>query len=1290
MQEPTVPLVRRLAAAAREQPVALGRYDVVGLLGQGGMGTVYDAIDRDRGTSVALKTLTVDQADGIRRLKREFRTVADVNHRNLAAVYELGCEEDLWFFTMQRIDGVDFRRWIRGKDFVIENPQTTLPVARTLDLPTGVQGTLTREWSYDGPAPDPTPSTEPSLPSRSFDDIRQALKELIRGIVALHDAGLRHGDIKPSNVLVDTEGRVVLVDFGLAQPLEGDREVSGGTPAYMSPEQLGGAYGALAWDWYAVGIMLYEALTGVRPFAGGSVLDLYLRKLNEVPRAPREVLTEIPEDLSEICMSLIRPQPSQRPDGHQLLKIFAGDEEARRHLAERSLQSEFVGREYELRLLEHAYSLARGGRCVVAHVHGPSGIGKSATVANFLGGIRQIDGARVFTSRCYERETLPYKAFDGIIDQLATWLQELESADLERVLPDWIAELAQLFPVLETVHEVLVRVKTTVLPTEVIELRRRALIALAKLLVQASQSRPVVLYVDDLQWADTDSIAMLVSILQGATDAKLLLVLGFRSIEAAENPAFGPYFEMGEQLEASGSVVDIAIDLLSQSEAELLARKVLGGTEERDDRVRALAREAGGMPFFIEELARFSATHPEARFEDLSLEDVIGERVRGLPPEQRTLMEIVAVSDRPISQSILRDAADLEVEVMPALLALRSACLISLTGAGADDPVAMHHDRIRESVIGTLDADTLADHHLAIGRLLAWRHREDRSGPHVFDVARHLNAAVGGLTPDERLEAAHWNLAAGRRAIESAAFPLASRCFEAGIRLLRDDAWDADYDLALGLQTGAAETAYLCGDWALMQARIEGVKANGRTVLDQLVAWEVEIDSLVGRQDYAGAVKTATRACGLLGVAIPDEPTEADVGGAIHGAMAALASLGPTGLDSLEDVSDPITGAAMRIQIRVAPAAFFAAPMLLPILACNLVKTSVDVGLSSATPYALAIYGVVLNTLGMQPVAHEWGQVALGLIDRWDDRKLEACTRYAVGSLVCNFMVPLDTTLDDLRDVFAIGKRTGDLEYGAYAAHAYVHNAIYASRPLGPLMDEALALGEEMRGLGQVNAMHVHEPFEQLLRSFTGKAADPAQLEGPSFNAGDAYAQAEIMGSRSGMFLIQYLIGAALFYFGDVVDASRELEKARQFTDASASTWHVPMFHQCAALAGCGAMDRTPEAERPELLARVEASLDELRKLAAHGPANFAHRVAYIEAELQRVQGDLTGAVAGLQRGIDLAKQGGWLNDVALGHELVARCHPDADRARDHLVQAVEVYAAWGAAGKVKQLEAGR
>lgn len=1275
---------RHLLEATPNRPVRVGRYDVTGLLGAGGMGAVFEAVSLDSGSRVALKTLLHLDPQSLLRFKNEFRAVADLAHPNLVSLYELGYQDDLWFFTMELIDGVSFAAWLRSSPVEAYEPPTRTALSeedtdRTANVIAGSR------WSA------------PSLP-RSIPQIREALAQLIQGVRALHTAGLLHLDLKPSNVLVSREGRVVIVDFGLVRSLpkalaaaeDAHTTTLAGTPFWMAPEQyLGEKIGEPA-DWYAVGMMLYHALTGVHAFAPAELRGLMSAKLStEPPPRPDHLLPALPEDLSKLAVNLLHPDPSKRPDGASLAAFVS--EGGPGLFPERRSRRLLVGREAERGTLNEALRAVKDRRAALVHLSGPSGVGKSALLGSLLEEAKDQSGALILHGRCYEREDVPYKAFDSMLDRLSLHLEArmLQGAPVR--FPAGIVELARVFPVLARIPAVATRLEggNTGSITK-IELRRRAVEALRELFTTLASQQPLVLGFDDFQWADADSAALLVKLLEEPMPGGLLIVVALRPQEAAASVAIAPYIEASRGLFGRADLHHSTIHVapLPPQEAEQLAQTTLATLGVTNEHLpQAIAREAAGIPFFIEELAHHAATQRESAGENvltqISLEHVLTWRIQSLSSEERALVEVLAVANSPLPRRVSFDVTGLERSGLPrAIWSLRAGQFVR---SSSGDRVELHHDRMRESVLGTMSASRIDDLHLALGRALAEHEDKDGRGGGLFDAVRHLNSVPHLLGGELRLWAARLNLIAGRRARLAAAFQLALGCLQAGAMLLGPEGWSEHYELALALHGEAAEAAYLSASWGELNHHVEQVKHHGKTVLDQLIAWEAQIDAFIARNDYVAAVDTALEVLRMLGVKLPAMPTEAEVGAEIQRTTDALSRLRPEELATLPLATDPTVAAIMRIQSRIGSATYFGRPLLFPVLACRQVVLSVEQGLSSATPYALSVYGIVLNTLGLFKEAHAWGQIALRILDRFEDRSLEARTRHVVHDLVCTWIEPLSSTLDDLRAVVAIGKETGDLEYASYAAHAYVHNAFYASRPMEGLLEEALVFGAFMRGCKEVNALHVHIPFEQILRCFRGLTEEPGRLDGNGFEENKALAAASASGSRSAQCLLRLLMGIVRYHFGSAEDASLCLEVARSLQDGLPSTWHLPALHQYAALA----IHELPDKQRAERLPQAEASLVFLRLLAAQGPSNFAHRVALLEAAQARAEGAFEQALQRLKEAAAGAEAGAWFNDLGLAHELAARCADACERPEEaalHREAARDAYSRWGAHAKVARL----
>lgn len=767
------------------------------------MGVVYEAFDTEQNARIAIKTLRAVSHEDASRLKREFRALQDLRHPNLVTLGELIEEGGTLFFTMELVVGCHFLEYVRPTNRgLLADPElrdqsgVQRPVYETMRVPEVGALTLSRDIvpqqervrvvDVGGPVSEcaETVAMPPlrDLPPAMFheDRLRSSLAQLTSALIAVHQSGKVHRDVKPSNVLVTADGRLVMLDLGLVTDLQHQTGITEravvGTAAYMSPEQAASKPVGPESDWYSVGVMLYEALTGELPH-DGPALKMLIDKQREEPAPPSQRVCGVPRDLEQLCLELLRYEPSSRPCGEAILGSLGVRSPASSPVRS-STQSNgppFVGRAQQLESLLSAFDSARAGDPVAALVYGESGVGKSAVARRFLSDLsKRFPDCVVLSGRCYEREAVPFKAVDDVLDSLASYLQRLPAAEAATLVPRKAGLLPAAFPVLRRVGVLADAPIVTIADPQ--ENRARVFGALREMLALLCERHPLVISIDDLQWTDADSLALISELLRPPDAPPLLLLATWRTVvENPDDPAF-PIPAL------PGNVRHMHVGPLPDDEARDLAwriAKMAGGSPIDRGAWDAVVEEAGGHPLFIDELVRhvvLGGGVPERNQADpahVRLDEALWARVSGLDESSRRLLEVVSIAGFPIPQELAALAADLPLgEVTRNASFLRVANLVCTAGPRRTDTIEPFHDRVREAVVFNMPADAKKAWHRRFAKALLTSAEADPEA-----LAIHFQAA------GELETAARYAERGADRAAEGLAFDRAASLYRLALEL---------------------------------------------------------------------------------------------------------------------------------------------------------------------------------------------------------------------------------------------------------------------------------------------------------------------------------------------------------------------------------------------------------------------------------------------------------------------------------------------------------------------------
>lgn len=667
----------------------IGHFSLIRLLGQGAHGAVYEAEDSRTGARVALKLLRDHQTANVARFKREFRSLADLAHENLVQLHELFSDGDEWFFTMELVRGVPFTGYVRTDE------------GHGCDLR----------------------------------KLQLTLVALFGAVQAIHDAGRLHCDLKPSNVLVTPAGRVVVLDFGLVTDQREAREEveSGlslrGTPTYMAPELRAGGPPTTATDAYAIGVILSQALDAV---------------------SSGDDAVETGAMLQAICAGLLEEDPATRLTiDHALLQLGGPIAVEQARGSQPTPSSAFVGRDGQLAALHDAFAGVQAGLPIAVFVHGPSGIGKTALCERFADALR--GRALVLRGRCHERESLPYKAFDGLIDALAerlrAWPTEKTHALATALPPSSAAALLRVFPSLRD-NALWPADQIAPAPANPNEVRQQAFASLKALLRRIAEDEPLVLMVDDLQWADLDSARLLFELLGPPAAPALLYVGCYRSEETERSEFLREVLGPAAAGRWQSQHTLLALEALEPDQARALAERLLEGRiEQAAPAASRIARDSAGVPFLVTELARHFAGGSHARNAVPSLSDLLSQRVSALTPNARRALRLLALAARPIGPYLLgRALAD-----DPGWeRCVRMLSVSGLVRSGTDGAWVVYHDRLREQVVQLLSDDEAS----ALHRVLAAMYESAPGSEPEWLIEHFCGAGDSARALDYAIEAA--------------------------------------------------------------------------------------------------------------------------------------------------------------------------------------------------------------------------------------------------------------------------------------------------------------------------------------------------------------------------------------------------------------------------------------------------------------------------------------------------------------------------------------------------------
>ncbi len=1169
---------------------------------------------------------------------------------------------------------------------------------------------------------------------------------LSRIVAELHQNNIIHKDINPNNIIVNAETyEVSLIDFSISSSLPNENQklshpnLLEGTLAYMSPEQTGRMNRAIDYstDFYSLGVTFYETLTGKLPFSSTDPLELVHSHIAKIPPPPRELNSDIPQVVSDIVMKLMSKTAEGRYKSAYGLK--ADLERCLEELRKNGNISDFTpgesdfsdrfqipqklyGREDEIATLMSAFERVSDGTTEMMLVSGYSGIGKTSFIQELYKPIVRERG--YFISGKFDQvvRNIPFgaliQAFQGLIRQLLTESEEslvqwrsILSASLSNnggVLAEVIPEIELIIGEQEQPHELG--------PTE--SLNRFQLVFQNFVGALARREHPLVVFLDDLQWADSATLTLFQPLLTSQDIRHFFLMGAYRDNEV---DAAHPLMRTLGLLETAGIRLNrVVLGPLQLPDLERLIRDTL-----HDERVEPLARlvyeKTGGNPFFLIQFLKMLNQEGLIQFDygqrrwyyrikavvDAPLTDNVIElmmrKIERLSSPAQHALTLAACIGNPFDLSTLavvceQDATKVSDDLKEAIdegLVLN----VSRDYEASDQPetsapsYSFLHDRVQQAAYSLIPDKRRQLVHLTIGRLLQSGVNLEESDQKLFDIIHHLNLGTILITDEsERLTLARLNLSAGRKAKSSTAHEAALNYLKVGIGLLDQKTWESDYDLAFALNFEAAECQYLCGNFDAAEQGFELLLQRAASKLDKARVYRLRSIQFENMSRYKDALAIARENLALFGVSFPDSDEEKDA--ALESEIESIASLlGERRIESLVDLpvmTDHETRMVMNILTDIwSPAYIVGDAILARLISATMVRLSLIHGNVEESAYGYVTHAITVGPVREDyKLAYEFGRLALRVNERFNDSRRRAKIYQQFHAHVNFWRQPIQTCIPYAQEACRSGLESGDFLYAAYGASTESWPAIVSNQDLAQFVRHFapnLALIKKLKITSFADSLRMIMNWALALQ---GKTQSPLSLSDEGFDE-DEYVETY----RHNQFFTMFhaILKLHLFYvFGEYRKA---LETSRTVLgivhQLTGMVWSI-MFDFWNALTLAANYSGAAVGERRTYLEEMEKTQESFAVLAENCPENFLCQSLLLSAEIERIAGRPLSTLSFYERAISYAQETRMVQHLALANELYALFQLECGEektASTFMVEARACYSQWGAMAKVRALE---
>jgi len=1169
----------------------------------------------------------------------------------------------------------------------------------------------------------------------------QIALKLAEALIALYNNKIIHKDLTPNNIIINMEqGLVKITDFGIATLLSNEQknilttQQLEGTLHYISPEQTGRLNRSIDYrtDFYSLGVTFYQMLTGILPFQATDELALIHCHLAKQPPPPHTINPAIPPVISAIIMKLMEKMVENRYqsalglradlqtclDLLQTTGLIADFQIGQQDYSDRlQIPDKLYGREQQLKTLEMAFEQICEGKKIVTMVAGPSGVGKSMLI-NELRNTVVVKHGYFISGKCDPfQHDIPYSA---LVHAFAQLIQEILTTSKKQVLI-YKEELLQALGangkiLIDVIPEIewIIGKQPAVIELSANDAKNRFNLVFQNFVrVCCTAEHPVVLFLDNLQWADLATIKLLEVLLSDFTINHLFFISTYKDHEVHD---MHPLMLLINHIQKEKiPVTTMFLTPLNLPQIIQLLTETLHCPAEEVLTLAQLSQEkTAGYIFFLNqflyslyqddlihfdrELAKWQWDLPNIQKANITdnVVELIAKRMQQLPQATQDVLKLASCIGNQFDLktiSILQEKSlqesydDLWIALQEGLLSISSGTSVDCKLANPNIVYTFCHSHIHQSAYSLLPAAHTKETHLNIGRLLLWSMDWQEQDRNLLAIVNQVNRGIELVNyPYEKEKFAELELSIGRIVKKTTAYDAAYKYFKTGIKLLEESCFITQYDLAFALHIEAAEAAYLNGDFPRVDQYTQLILKNSTILLDKIKAYEMQISACDSQNKLLEATSIGLFALNLLKLDLPKNPTKVTLLMELLKIKFLLYKKKDRPLQDEIVALQPIVLARNSIIAKMGIAAYKTAPNLCLLLILNKIEN----GISIQDPLWQVTYGMLLCSIGDIDAGYPWGNSALQLLARKNHRAIEAKTMVLFYTFIHHWKTHLKNALPKLLDSYLIGLETGDVNYAGVAALSYSCYSYYAGKELGKLEVKIRSLHRELCTLKNRSLLTSQLIFHQAILNLRSDDQDPCSLCGEIFD--ETIPSTTQFTEQDQFSTFDFHLNKLMLYylFGKYEQANQSAMLAKQQLKIASSTYSLPVFYFYHSLALLATLPNVSFFKQQQILWTVAANQRKMKKWSRHAAMNYLHKYHLIKGEIASfLQKDLA-AMEHYQKAIALAAEHDYIQEEGLANELAARFHlrrDDIKIAKVFMSEAHYCYTLWGATAKVKQLK---